>query len=353
MKNQYVGDIGDYGKYSLLRFLAQQGIRIGVNWYLTENDRSEDGKFIKYLENDSEKIYDQDVFWALKKIVDEHDKDHRKVRMIQDIELIPKTVFFDEPLDETQKSPMERAWKRRIWFEDSQAALAEAELIFADPDNGISYTKTSRKKGSEKYILPEEAAQYYYSGKDVVYYCHKGRRSSDKWNLAKAKIIEYICDARLLALTFHRGTQRSYIFVVHPERIEMYESLLQGFLSTSWGKSEVFTNETVKQYKTDKTEPDLCRRWAMIDSFQKAFPTKQEKETALTRMTNEQIDKLIEASMIVQGKIFCASFKGTGFAAPTIGTLHPKGATLIYNDDGTVTVVSPSDLEERSGNNSQ
>ena len=31
MKNQYVGDIGDYGKYGLLRFLARQGIRIGIN----------------------------------------------------------------------------------------------------------------------------------------------------------------------------------------------------------------------------------------------------------------------------------------------------------------------------------
>jgi hypothetical protein len=30
MKNQYVGDIGDYGKYGLLRFLANRGIRIGV-----------------------------------------------------------------------------------------------------------------------------------------------------------------------------------------------------------------------------------------------------------------------------------------------------------------------------------
>ena len=45
MKNQYVGDIGDYGKYGLLRFLSNHGIRIGINWYLTENDRSNDGRF--------------------------------------------------------------------------------------------------------------------------------------------------------------------------------------------------------------------------------------------------------------------------------------------------------------------
>ena len=50
MKNQYFGDIGDYGKYGLLRFLAQNGVKIAVNWYLTTNDGSGDGKHVSYLE---------------------------------------------------------------------------------------------------------------------------------------------------------------------------------------------------------------------------------------------------------------------------------------------------------------
>lgn len=49
MKNQYVGDIGDYGKYSLLRAFAEEGVKVGVNWYLTDNDGSNDGKFVDYL----------------------------------------------------------------------------------------------------------------------------------------------------------------------------------------------------------------------------------------------------------------------------------------------------------------
>ena len=56
MKNQYVGDIGDYGKYGLLRFLASHGIKIGVNWYLTENDGSTDGKFTTYLKNPADRL---------------------------------------------------------------------------------------------------------------------------------------------------------------------------------------------------------------------------------------------------------------------------------------------------------
>ena len=34
--------------------------------------------------------------------------------------------------------------------------LGDAELVFADPDNGISFTKMARNKGSEKFVLPEE-----------------------------------------------------------------------------------------------------------------------------------------------------------------------------------------------------
>ena len=45
MKNQYVGDIGDFGKYSMLRAFIDAGIKVGVNWYLTEDDGSNGVKF--------------------------------------------------------------------------------------------------------------------------------------------------------------------------------------------------------------------------------------------------------------------------------------------------------------------
>ncbi len=33
--------------------------------------------------------------------------------------------------------------------------------------------------------------------------------------------------------------------------------------------------------------------------------------------------------------------KGTGFSAPTIGTILPKGSTFKKNPDGTITIVPP------------
>ena len=74
MKNQYVGDVGDFGKYAMLRVFAEAGVRIGVNWYLTENDGSNDGKYTKYLEDGDLRPLCPEVFDVLKRIAFEPKK---------------------------------------------------------------------------------------------------------------------------------------------------------------------------------------------------------------------------------------------------------------------------------------
>jgi hypothetical protein len=69
MKNQYFGDVGDYGKYAMLRYLAINGISIAVNWYLTEDDGSNDDKFTSYLDKDDMRRYDPKLFDVLKEMV--------------------------------------------------------------------------------------------------------------------------------------------------------------------------------------------------------------------------------------------------------------------------------------------
>lgn len=39
--------------------------------------------------------------------------------------------------------------------------------------------------------------------------------------------------------------------------------------------------------------------------------------------------------------------KGTGFQAPTIGTVHPKGSTIKKNADGTITIVEPKGKKKK------
>ena len=246
MKNQYLGDIGDYGKYGLLRFLAKKGIRIGVNWYLTEDDGSNDGKFIGYLKKEQDRIHDEELFDFLASLVEHQNK---SVQMIEDSKIIPNAIFYPNIVSSK---------KRECWHENAMKCLETAELIFCDPDNGPIGKKSITSKDSDKYIAPSEIVDYYNRGQNVVYYCQKARRTEEAWLATKTEMKEYLPDARIYVQTFHRGTQRSYIFVIHPEDEKRYANLLRAFEQTSWGRKQLFTAElfqlaTVSQERIGNT----------------------------------------------------------------------------------------------------
>ena len=56
MQNRYVGDIGDFGKYHLLKTLCAGNntalaLSLGVVWYrVPDENHNDDGKHIRYLE---------------------------------------------------------------------------------------------------------------------------------------------------------------------------------------------------------------------------------------------------------------------------------------------------------------
>ncbi len=238
MKNQYLGDIGDFGKYGLLRFLSSKGLVIGVNWYLTPNDGGPAGRYINYLTKDENRKYDEELFGLLQTIVRNPDKN---IGMIEESKLLPNAVLFDRLLEPGSiRKTEDRKKLRQEWHMDALNTLKDAALVFADPDNGLS-EKSPGSVVSSKYVFPTELADYYRRGQDVVYYCHKGRRTTAAWNDARMEMKRQVSDCSIFTLTFHRGTQRSYIFVTHPEMREYYARLIKEFLETSW--KELFTIE--------------------------------------------------------------------------------------------------------------
>ena len=49
MRHEYVGDIGDFGKYALLKALAGNDLTLGVVWYLNvAHESNNDGQFTSY-----------------------------------------------------------------------------------------------------------------------------------------------------------------------------------------------------------------------------------------------------------------------------------------------------------------
>lgn len=50
LQNRYAGDAGDFGKIGLLRSLARNEFKVGVNWYLVSDEtHNDDGKHTGYL----------------------------------------------------------------------------------------------------------------------------------------------------------------------------------------------------------------------------------------------------------------------------------------------------------------
>ena len=53
MQDRYAGDVGDFGKFGLLRTLCELNapqLKLGIVWYLVpEESHNEDGKHTKYL----------------------------------------------------------------------------------------------------------------------------------------------------------------------------------------------------------------------------------------------------------------------------------------------------------------
>lgn len=50
MQKRYAGDVGDFGKIGMLRCIEQCSVKIGVNWYLIEEEsHNQEGNYIGYL----------------------------------------------------------------------------------------------------------------------------------------------------------------------------------------------------------------------------------------------------------------------------------------------------------------
>ena len=176
MRDRYVGDIGDFAKYGLLRAIGK-GKRLGVAWYLCvypEVDNTGDGRHTAYLQRPDEwRHLDPDLFDALKHLIDEK---RRSVAEIEKSGILGSADFASEPVDVIHVAVRERESWRRAWFERVQNALSDCDLVFADPDNGLypnEKFKPTRKENAKRIPLCEALA--LAEGRTVVVYHHNTR----------------------------------------------------------------------------------------------------------------------------------------------------------------------------------
>jgi hypothetical protein len=230
MQNRYAGDIGDFGKLGLLRVMAQSGLKVGINWYLTENeDHNNDGKHIAYLTNPMYDICDPELRGKLGYMVFGN---QRSVQTMEKLNLIPGCVYFNQVVPRNIKD-------RTAWHQLAMLQLSRVDIVFLDPDNGLEVKSVSPANAkSIKYIFRSEIEDYYAAGKSIFFYNHRSHEP-DKIYFSRFKdlhSINSLSKAKLIGLRFSRGTTRDYIILTQPKHTHIIKSGIAELLDGPWSK---------------------------------------------------------------------------------------------------------------------
>lgn len=230
MRHSYVGDVGDFGKYGLLRIISG-GLgdsRLGVVWYLTDvHEHNNDGKHDGYVKRGLQRKRqsfsncDPSLYKRMKEI---RDSDQLDISMVEDGTVLSgDTLFYGEAVPVfrgrvSKAVEYEQRWKERAqWHESAMRAVSDAGCVLTDPDNGIAFaerTKIARRKPSHKHSYWHEIADYLARGQSVIAYHHLGRQKGGHLAHIRECLNKVVGEGfTCWAIHYRRGTARAFIVI--------------------------------------------------------------------------------------------------------------------------------------------
>lgn len=254
MQDRYAGDIGDYGKFALLRAIRAQGLSVGVNWYCAEpldvelkadgSYKQEDGK---YLIPDRLKVCDEELAETLTKIAKSK---NRSIKAMEKQSLIPGAKYYRDPVTVED---------REGWHARALTALNGVDIVFLDPDNGMLVKSVgNRSERSVKYVFYEEVRDYIKRGQSVLVYNHRGRKQEGLYFRElyhKLSDVTEEQEENLLAITFPKCSVRDYIAI--PASKDHYIKLkaaMDGMIEGIWGQMGVCRIPEMKEVRRIRIE---------------------------------------------------------------------------------------------------
>ena len=250
MRDDFVGNIGDYGKYGLLRALCglhprgtSDHLSLGVIWYQTPPQGVESGNF-DYLGQKKYETCDPDLFGALREVRDSagDSGQQRNLSVIEDSRILGEdTVFFDKAVPGDIPS-------RRKWFAEVLQAVNQQDVIFLDPDEGLHVKKSERL--SEKHACIGELEEIIMAGKIAVVYHHHDAFRLQYRIRDLAEQLRSAIDLKLLPETLYFEPARNDFLIVFPDRavgsidhMEMILKRVRRLMNTresKWAKAGYF-----------------------------------------------------------------------------------------------------------------
>ena len=178
MQDRYAGDIGDFGKFHLLRYLfLDTSIKLTQLWYKHQNEsHNNDGLHINYFEK--VKGFDPILEQALFSLVSKK----RTIQALEKLELLHNISYFSKNIEGD-------LLYRKSWIQDAIKFTEGSDFILTDSDNGIAtqYDKKSdeikllgfedytKKVKAGKYIFLDEIDLLHQTQSSIILYHHLNR----------------------------------------------------------------------------------------------------------------------------------------------------------------------------------
>lgn len=232
MQNRYAGDLGDYAKCGLLRRLCGDDLRLGMVWYLTDDEsHNADGR---HRPSEAVRPCDPELYSAFREM-----GDRRSVASLQDLAIWPRgTRFVDEPLIwRSIARRTERGVFRSAWVQRALRATRGCDVICADPDNGLEVLSVRATAAiGPKYATLEEMCRFWRRGQSLVVYQHATRRGTIDEQAARraAQLQLRLRGAAIRALRFRRGSGRLFLIAMQPNHRSRIERRIDTMLTGAW-----------------------------------------------------------------------------------------------------------------------
>jgi hypothetical protein len=163
MQDRYAGDVGDFGKFAILRALA--GDRsLGVCWYRCSGagESNNDGRHVAYLQRpELYRHLDAPAFDAMAAVV----RRERSLRALERCDLLPGATYHGDEVPRGREA-------RTAWFAQLSRTVDHCDLVFTDADNGFEWSTLS-----PKCVARNEARALRRRGRALLLYHHQTRRA--------------------------------------------------------------------------------------------------------------------------------------------------------------------------------
>lgn len=249
MQDRYAGDVGDFGKFSLLQhLLGNTEHRLGVIWYLfPDESHNSDGDHIDYLIKPKFLRCDKYLCEKLSKIV----CGDRSVSALEKEKFLPdNTVYFSERLDFHLRYPSQkkqdkeaREIKRQEWLNQAVKKTAKCTAIFLDPDNGLQISSCHRinQLKSGKFTYYSEIAKLTYGKNISIIYHHLNRHKNhgthENQIRTRASELRKIIKptGAIFALRYWPYSPRAYFILTSKSEGKRTEEAIIDFFKSSFG----------------------------------------------------------------------------------------------------------------------